>query len=83
MQTPRTLGEWLQELEMDLAELSERSGLDQRVVAAIVAGRYTTSPQQRARTAAALDLTVDQIRWGQAVGVESLYGHGPQFGRSP
>ena len=50
---------------------------------AIVHGRYTPSPDQRARLAAALGVSPDQIAWGHVAQVEHVYGHGPQFGRSP
>ena len=79
----KTLAEWLDEKQIDVAHLIETTGLDERIVAAILAGRYTTSPKQRARVAAAVGVDVDQIRWGRAVEVDSMYGHGPQFGRSP
>ncbi len=83
METRRTLAQWLNERGMDVAKLVESSGLDQRVVESIVAGRYTTSPKQRERIAVALGVSVDHIQWGQAVEVHHMYGHGPQFGRSP
>jgi hypothetical protein len=57
--------------------------LDNRVIEALIAGRYTPSPQQRRRVAAALLVDPGQIAWGHAATVEHMYGHGPQFGRSP
>ena len=83
MNTQRTVPQWLTELGLDFAELVTKSGLDQKVVEAIAAGRYTTSPQQRERIAVVLGVTVDDIQWGRAVDVDHIYGHGPQFGRSP
>jgi hypothetical protein len=83
MDTPRTIAQWLSERGMDLAQLVESSRLDARVVEAIVACRYTTSPAQRERLARALGVPVHDIQWGGAVGVDHMYGHGPQFGRSP
>ena len=83
MSAQRTIPEWLQELGFDFTELVRRSGLDQKVVESIAAGRYTTSPQQRERIAKALEVPVDDIQWGSAVDVDHMYGHGPQFGRSP
>lgn len=77
------LSHWLAETGLTIAELTERSGLDGRVVEAIAAGRYTPSPAQRQRIAATLGIPADDIAWGHASSVESLYGHGPQFGRSP
>ena len=83
MNTQRTIPELLAERGLDLAGLATKSGLDQKVVAAIAACRYTTSPAQRERIAAALGVSAGDVRWGRAVDVDHMYGHGPQFGRSP
>lgn len=79
----KTISEWMTERGIDLPALVESSGMDRKVVEAIVLGRYTTSPAQRQRLAAALDVPPDDIQWGQTVHVDHFYGHGPQFGRSP
>jgi transcriptional regulator with XRE-family HTH domain len=68
---------------MSPKQLADRAGLDQRRVLAIVAGRWTPSPQERDRVAAVFGLTRDQIAWGHRTAVDHIYGHGPQFGRSP
>ena len=83
MNEQRTISQWLTERSMTLEQLVETSGLEQRTVESIMAARYTTSPKQRERIAMALGVSVDQIQWGQAVAVHHMYGHGPQFGRSP
>jgi hypothetical protein len=79
----KALAEWMAEQGVDVAGLTERSGLDRRIVEAIAANRYTPSPQQRQRLAAALGVVPEQVVWGHAATVEHVYGHGPQFGRSP
>jgi len=79
----KTVADWMAEREMVMAGLVEASGLETKVVEAIVRGRYTPSPQQRQRLAAALEVSPEQIAWGHLAEVEHLYGHGPQFGRSP
>jgi hypothetical protein len=79
----KSVADWMAERTIDLAELVESSGLDSRVVEAIVCGRYTPSPQQRQRLAAALGVGPEQVAWGHLTQVEHVYGHGPQFGRSP
>jgi transcriptional regulator with XRE-family HTH domain len=66
-----------------LEQLVEASGLDSKLVRAIAAGNYTPSPQERQRLAAALGVSVDDIAWGHAVPVDHMWGHGPQFGRTP
>jgi ribosome-binding protein aMBF1 (putative translation factor) len=79
----KTLAEWMAERGIDVSELIAASGLDARVVEAIAQCRYTPSPQQRQRLAAALGIEPEQIAWGHLATVEHVYGHGPQFGRSP
>lgn len=79
----KSLQEWLTESGVTAPELADRSGLDLKIVEAILAGRYTTSPEQRRRITAALGIAESHVKWSRAVGVDSMYGHGPQFGRSP
>jgi lambda repressor-like predicted transcriptional regulator len=83
MNAPKPLRDWLHSRNMAVAELASSAGLDPKVVAAIADQRYTTSPQQRQRLADALGLAPEQIAWGNTVPVDHMYGHGPQFGRSP
>ena len=79
----KPLADWMAEKGLTLAQLVDASGLDDRVVKAIVAARYTPSPDQRRRLAAALGVEVEEVAWGHAAQVSHVYGHGPQFGRSP
>jgi ribosome-binding protein aMBF1 (putative translation factor) len=79
----KTVADWMTERGLALAELIAASALDERVVQAIVQGRYTPSPDQRRRLASALGVPVEEIAWGHTNPVAHVYGHGPQFGRSP
>jgi transcriptional regulator with XRE-family HTH domain len=83
MDRPKPVADWMAERGLTLLDLVDASGLDRRVVDAIAHGRYTPSPQQRQRLAAALGVTADQVAWAYTVAVDHVYGHGPQFGRSP
>jgi hypothetical protein len=83
MEHRKTLAEWMTEQGVGLPELVDRAGLEKKIVEAIAANRYTPSPQQRQRLAAALGVAPQQVVWGHAAPVEHVYGHGPQFGRSP
>jgi hypothetical protein len=74
---------WMRERRQSVADLVRLTQLDERVLEAIVRGRYTPSPDQRQRLAAALQVEAGQITWGHVAPVEHMYGHGPQFGRSP
>ncbi|HJZ91388.1 MAG TPA: helix-turn-helix transcriptional regulator [Gemmataceae bacterium] len=79
----KSVAEWMADRGLGLAELVAASSLDERVVEAIVRGRYTPSPEQRQRLSGALGVEPDRIAWGHSTGVDHMYGHGPQFGRSP
>jgi hypothetical protein len=79
----KTVAEWMAERALTLPELVEASALDGGVVEAIACGRYTPSPEQRMRLAAALGVGPELVAWGHVTQVEHVYGHGPQFGRSP
>lgn len=79
----KTLAEWMTERGLEPHALAEATGLDHKIVEAIAMRRYLTSPVQRQKLAAALGLSADEIAWGGPVEVEHMYGHGPQFGRSP
>ena len=63
-------------------ELVTKSGLDRKLVRAIVSGNYTPSPVHRQRLAAAVGASVDEISWDHAVPVHHLRGNGPQTGRA-
>jgi transcriptional regulator with XRE-family HTH domain len=83
MAAVKAVADWMAERGVTLAQLVEASGLDRRVVEAIAAGRYTPSPQQRQRLAQVLGVGPEQVAWGHQTEVTHVYGHGPQFGRSP
>jgi hypothetical protein len=73
----------MEERQLSLEQLLAASVLDRKVLEAILQGRYTPSPQQRQRVATALGIGVADIEWGHVNTVSHVYGHGPQFGRSP
>jgi hypothetical protein len=79
----KPLARHMEETGTSLERLVEVSGLDAKLVRAIAAGNYTPSPSERQRLAAALEVSVEDIAWGHAVPVEHMWGHGPQFGRTP
>jgi hypothetical protein len=79
----RSITDWMAERGLDLPGLIAATGLDRRVVEAVVHGRYTPSPEQRRRIAAAVGADPEAVAWGHRNEVAHVYGHGPQFGRSP
>lgn len=83
MNETKSLSAWLQLREMSFDALLEQTQLDKKILEAILHGRYTPSPQQRLRVAEALGVEPELIQWGHTTTVESIAGHGPQFGRTP
>jgi transcriptional regulator with XRE-family HTH domain len=83
MEPPRSVEELCARQGLDHRQLAARAGLEEGRVRAILEGRWTPSPQERDRIAAVFGLDRTQIAWGHRTSVEHLYGHGPQFGRTP
>ena len=71
----------MEETGVSVDQLVTATGLDRKLVSAIIKGNHTPSPLQRRRLAAALGVSSDDISWGHAVPVEHMRGNGPQFGR--
>ena len=78
----KPIARFLEESEMSVGELVAATGLDAKLVKAIVSGNYTASPSQRLCLAAALGVSTEDISWGHAVPVQHMRGNGPQCGRS-
>ena len=79
----KPLARLMEETGTTLDQLVEASGLEAKLVKAIATGNYTPSPTERERLATALGVSVEDVEWGHAVPVDHLWGHGPQFGRTP
>ena len=62
---------------LTVAMLAERSGLDEQRVLAIYMGRWTPSPAERQKVAAALGVEIGDIAWGHKTPIQHIYGHGP------
>ena len=76
-ETIRTVEQLCAENGIDARQLAERVELDEHRVVAIVLGRWTPSPGERDRVAAAFGLTRDQITWGHKTPIQHIYGSGP------
>jgi hypothetical protein len=72
-----TVADLCHEHQIDVAELSRRSKLEDGRVIAIALGRWTPSPSERQKIAAVFQLTPDDIAWGHVTPIQHLYGHGP------
>ncbi len=77
MDTAKSVDELCRERDFDYKQLASKAGLDEQRVLAIVLGRWTPSPAERDRVAAAFGLTRDQITWGHKTPIQHIYGHGP------
>ncbi len=72
-----SVAELCRNLQLDLEELTERTGLELGRVTAIAMGRWTPSPAERQKVAGALGVAVDEIAWGHQTPIQHIYGHGP------
>ena len=78
----KPIAHYLELKGLGVDDLVKSSGLDAKVVNAIVSGNYTPSPDQRQRLAAAIGVSLEEISWDHGVSVQYLRGNGPQCGRS-
>ena len=78
----KAIARLMEETGIGVGELVAATGLDAKLVKAIVSGNFTPSPSQRQRLAAGLGVSTDDISWDHAVPVEHIRGNGPQCGRS-
>jgi transcriptional regulator with XRE-family HTH domain len=62
---------------LDARQLAAKSGVDEQRVMAIVQGRWTPSPEDRDKIAAAFGLPRDRIAWGHKTPIQHIYGQGP------
>ena len=74
---PAGVAELCQQHKLSIEQLTERSGLEQGRVTAIVMGRWTPSPNERSKIATVFDVTVEDIAWGHKTPIQHIYGHGP------
>ena len=71
----KTVEHLLDELDINLDELAKRAGLAIERTLAIADGRWTPSPAERERLAAALGVPVTEISWGHTMNPRNVrYG---------
>lgn len=63
-----------QQKGISLLSLAEQSGIDLKRLQAIFLGHWTSSVNQRAKIAQALDTPSDEISWQHVSPVEHFYG---------
>lgn len=75
MTQPRTIERIIEETSLSIADLATRACMEKRRIQAIVDGRWTPSPAERDRIAAALGLSVDAISWGHTMNFRNVTYH--------
>ena len=73
----KSVAELCQENKINFKQLVEGCRLGDDRVIAILLQRWTPSPQERDKIAAALGTTKDEITWGHVTPIQHIYGHGP------
>ena len=73
----KTVADLCRESNITIADLAQRSGLEDGRVTAIALGRWTPSPAERQKIATVLAVAIDEIAWGHKTPIQHLYGHGP------
>jgi hypothetical protein len=74
---PKTVADLCRAHGIDVGQLAAKSGLEEGRVTAILLGRWTPSPAERAAVSTVFGLAPDQIVWGHATPIQHIYGSGP------
>lgn len=69
-----SVGDLCHQYKITITELTEKSGLDEQRVTAIVLGRWTPSPNERQKIAAVFELAIEDISWGHKTPIQHIYG---------
>ena len=75
MASKRTVDRLIEETGITIEELAEKAKLETSRTQAIVDGRWTPSPKERERIAAAFGLTVTDISWGHTMNFRNVTYH--------
>ena len=73
----KTVADLCRERGLDAKLLAAQSGVEEGIVAAILLGRWTPSPEQRDAIAGVFGLTRDRVMWGHKTPIQHIYGSGP------
>lgn len=71
----KTIEHLLEITGITIDELAERSKLPRERIEAIGSGRWTPSPKDRARIAAALEVSVEEVSWGHSMAPRNIQYH--------
>lgn len=71
----RTIDLLFEETGLSIEEIAERSKLECERIEAIAVGRWTPSPDERQRLAAAFGVMIDDISWGHSMAPRVIRYH--------
>ena len=71
----KTVDRLIEETGMTIEQLAEKAKLEPQRTQAIVDGRWTPSPKERVRIAAAFGVPVTEISWGHTMNFRNITYH--------
>lgn len=71
----KTIDLLFEESQLSIEEIAERSRLPPERVEAIAVGRWTPSPEERRRIAAAFGVGVEDVAWGHNMDPRNIRYH--------
>ena len=71
----KTIDLLFDETRLTIEDIADRTRLTPERVEAIVAGRWTPSPAERQKIAAAFGVVVDEISWGHTMDPRNIRYH--------
>jgi len=71
----KTIDILFDESQLTIEDIAERSGLTPQRVEAIAVGRWTPSPAERQKIAAAFGVSVDEVSWGHSMEPRNIRYH--------
>ena len=72
---PQTVDVLIDQRDIPIAQLSERTGLSVERITAIVDGRWTPSPDERTKIANAIGVSVESVSWGHTMNPRNVRYH--------
>ena len=72
---PHTVDVLIDRRGLSITELADAAALTVERIEAIVSGRWTPSPEERARIAAALEVALDEVSWGHSINPRNVRYH--------
>ena len=71
----KTIDILFEETKLTIEDIAERARLTPERVEAIVVGRWTPSPAERQKIAAAFGVSIDEVSWGHSMEPRNIRYH--------